>query len=150
VPINQPITEFNPAFNRFPVTLAFDAQLPSTITVNTTVVMKVARPINAYSIYVLTLELASVVAATHDANSYWKLEFFRRDTSTNTSLGSVNSFQTGRVAGTRYTDTITVGALHSPTDALVYFLSATKAGATATPGALTLDPAVMWFKLAGI
>lgn len=105
-------------------------------------------PDDTMALYVEKLLMRAQVNTTLDATNNWTLELFRQNSAVgNISLGTVNTYQVGRTAGTPYQNVITVNtALSAATDAFLFFITITK---NASPGTLAYGSAVLQARFIG-
>lgn len=133
---------------QLPLTFNPTGTVTTPLAATTPVALISGGPEDVSKLYVVKAVIRGVTNTTLDATNNWTFELFRQNSAgTNVSLGTINTFQTGRTAGTSYLNTITVNtALSAVTDGYVFFITATK---NAAPGTLTFSPGVMWFRLIG-
>jgi hypothetical protein len=118
---------------------------PATVTATT--VLRGGRPDSTYDMYLETAVIRALTNTTLDVTNNWTITLNRQDSvNALTSLGTVNTFQTGRVAGSPYLNTITVNAALTLTQAYNFSVDLTK---NAAPGTLGFDSMVLNYRLIG-
>lgn len=137
---------------RYPLLLGANTNgtILSPLSATTQAFLNTGAPDETQALYIEKLVSRNVTNTTLDATNNWTIELWRQPLApgANVQLGTTNTFQTGRVAGTPYLNVITVNtALSAVTDAYLFFLTATK---NAAPGTLAFTNSIMWYRLIGI
>lgn len=110
-------------------------------------VLRSGAPDNTLAIYIEKMVVRAITNTTLDATNNWTVELWRQDTTgATTQLGTANTFQVGRVAGTPYLNTVTLNTAYSLANIIQLSMTVTKNSA---PGTLAFDPAVVWYRLIG-
>jgi hypothetical protein len=131
---------------RYYLSLAYQpalAVLPLAAT--TGVVSRQSLPDNDYPIYIEYFTTRYNVNTTLDNTNKWTIGLYRKDSAgANTSLGTYDTYQGGRLANTEYPAKITVNASYTLANIYELYTDATK---SAAPGNISVSPGVICFRL---
>jgi hypothetical protein len=132
----------------FELPFNYDPSLTTnSITVNTAGVVYQYRPNFDYDMWVEDYQFSSFISGTFNSSNYWSVSIDRYDESNAaTTLGSVSTWQIGRVINRRYGNKIIIGAAVSPTNGQLFVANFTK---TSAPGALSMATGAMNFRFIG-